>query len=380
MEPIVQPKAELPGDNLQDEAGHEETAFSLKKPPHRKLIIIVSAIVAVLAIGIVVAWRLYEHALTPVQSGRAVTVYVEVPAGTSPQEIASSLENKGVIRSARAFLLYARLNGLEQQLQAGNYRLSPSDSTSKIIGYLAEGRVDNFWATFFPGASLMVDASPNDATPSHYQVLRSLGYSDGAIRRAFAKTYSHPLFKDKPADASLEGYIFGETYRIPAGATVEDILSRSFDQMYEVIEREGLVARFNRQGLNLYQAITLASIIEREVGDPADQRQVAQVFLARLQKHMPLGADATFVYAAALNNEAPRPDYPSAYNTRLHTGLPPGPIASPGASALKAVADPASGDYLYFLSGDDGRTYFARTLEEHEKNIGRYCQRNCNLL
>jgi UPF0755 protein len=127
----------------------------------------------------------------------------------------------------------------------------------------------------------------------------------------------------------------------------------------------------------LYQAITLASIVQREEPDATSQKQVAQVFYLRLAKDMPLGSDVTAYYGADQIGAERAVTVDTPYNTRIHTGLPPGPIATPGLTALQAVAAPASGDYLYFLSGDDDVTYFAHTDEEHEANIKAHCQIKC---
>jgi UPF0755 protein len=107
-------------------------------------------------------------------------------------------------------------------------------------------------------------------------------------------------------------------------------------------------------------------------------RKVAQVFYTRLEQNMQLGSDVTFIYAANQANETPRVNFPSPYNTRINSGLPPGPIATPGIDALRAVADPASTEYVYFLAGEDGKTYFAYTEEEHNNNIVNHCGDLCN--
>jgi UPF0755 protein len=130
----------------------------------------------------------------------------------------------------------------------------------------------------------------------------------------------------------------------------------------------------------LYEGITLASIVQREASTPADQQQVAQVFYSRLAIGMQLGSDVTYQYIADKTGVARDPGLDSPYNTRRYTGLPPGPIAVPGSSALLAVANPAEGDYLYFLAGDDGATYFARSLAEHEANIVDHCAVNCSTM
>jgi UPF0755 protein len=211
------------------------------------------------------------------------------------------------------------------------------------------------------------------------KVLLEAGYNQAEIDAAFKKTYESPLFQDKPANADLEGYIYGETYTFSAGSTVEQILQRTFDEFYAAISENDLISGLRAQGFNLYQGVTLASIIQREVSGQADSAQVAQIFLKRLNEGMPLGADATFVYVANKAGITPTVDLDSPYNTRIHTGLPPGPISAPGVAALQAVAHPAEGDYLYFVSGDDGKNYYSRTIEEHEKNTREYCKINCSL-
>jgi UPF0755 protein len=182
---------------------------------------------------------------------------------------------------------------------------------------------------------------------------------------------------DKPASADLEGYVFGETYQFNSGATVQDIIQRTLDQLSTVVTDNGLVAKLKAHGLNLYEGITLASIIQREVSSPADEKQVAQVFYSRLSSGMMLGSDVTYQYIADKTGVARDPNLNSPYNTRRFAGLPPGPISAPGENALLAVANPSVGDYLFFLSGDDDVTYFARTNAEHEANITDHCKVKC---
>ena len=122
----------------------------------------------------------------------------------------------------------------------------------------------------------------------------------------------------------------------------------------------------------------MASIVQKEVSDPSDQRQVAQVFLKRLKEGTVLGSDVTFLYIAKKEGRSPSVNDPSPYNTRKNGGLPPGPIANFHLSALQAVANPASGDFLYFVAGDDGKTYFSRTEAEHDANVAAHCKKLCH--
>jgi UPF0755 protein len=295
-------------------------------------------------------------------------VKISIKTGTTPSQIGQLLQDKGVIKSSLAFDTYTRLSGTHNKLQAGTYRLSPAETVPQIVDHLVKGRVDQFSITFLPGATLKQDR----------QVLLDAGFSASDVDTGLSATYDTPLFATKPAGTDPEGYIYGETYNFNSGVTVQDILQRSFDQFESVVTDNNLVDGFTKQGLSLYQGITLASIIQREVHSPNDQKQVAQIFYKRLSTGMPLGSDVTYIYAADKLGVTATPTLDSPYNTRIHTGLPPGPIASPGLTALQAVASPANGDYLFFLSGDDGITYYATTDAEHQANIAAHCQIKCS--
>jgi UPF0755 protein len=338
-------------------------------------LLLISAVFVVLAAA--VAW--YATALRPVDSGDARRERVIVAPGSSLVTIGDMLEEKRLIRSRLAFSLYVRFTGAGARLQAGTYSLSPSESAAEIIRHFISGNVDQVSITFLPGTTLRRLQGESGKRTDIESALLDAGYEQEEIDAAFTKSYGHPLFADKPAGTDLEGYVFGETYKFGGSATVEKILEQTFDEYYRVIEKNNLIAGFKAQGLNLYQGITLASIIQREVTTPADQKQVAQIFLTRLKRGEMLGSDVTYQYAAKKAGVPPTPALDSPYNTRKVAGLPPGPISMPGESALQAVAAPASGDYVFFLSGDDDVTYFARTIGEHEANIRNYCQKKCSV-
>jgi len=207
------------------------------------------------------------------------------------------------------------------------------------------------------------------------------GYSENEVDAALRASYTSPLFDGKPASADLEGYIYGETYAFNTDTSVEVVLEKTFEQYYSVISENNLAKKYSDKELTLYQGITLASIIQREASPSgSDMPQIAEVFYNRLAAGMPLGSDVTYQYIADKTGVPRDPNLDSPYNTRRYTGLPPGPIATPGEKALLAVANPTSGDYLYFLSGDDNTTYFARTNAEHEANIKNHCQTKCQIL
>jgi UPF0755 protein len=325
--------------------------------------VILFAIIA--AAGSFYVW--YTQSLRPVNSSDQSRVQVEIPVGSSPSDIGQLLEGKKLIRSWQAFDIYTRLSGTRGSLQAGTYDLSPSNSTEVIVSHLASGKTDKLTVTFLPGATLA----------DNRKVLLDAGYSTEEVDAALNKKYDHPLFQDKPENADLEGYIWGDTYTFGIGTKVEKILTTTFDHYYQVLSEESLTSAFKQHNLSLFQAITLASIIQREVPTAEDQNKVAQVFYSRLATDMVLGSDVTYQYAAKKLGVTPTPELNSPYNTRRFPGLPPGPIATPGKSALQAVAHPTEGTYLYFLSGDDDVTYFARTIEEHEANIQAHCHVKC---
>ena len=366
------PKKPFPPPLLDAAPAKPLLEASTQQPKKRrvlKLILwIIGLLVAIVLTVCIGGYLWYTQSLTPVNGSDASRVRIEVESGASPGDIGQLLEEKKLIRSKEAFDIYTRLTETRSKLQAGTYSLSPSESVEAIVAHLVAGRVDQFNLTFLPGATLA----------ENRKVLIGAGYGEQEVDGALAKTYDHPLLKDKPKSADLEGYLYGETYTFGSNASVEEILTEVFDYYYDIIQKDKLIEGYKAQDLNLYQGITLASIIQREAFSVADQKQVAQVFFKRLSIGMMLGSDVTYQYAAKKLGVDPHPDLDSPYNTRKFTGLPPGPIATPGRTALQAVAAPASGDYLYFVSGDDDKTYFSKTLEEHEANAAAHCHVKCS--
>lgn len=364
-----------------------------------KLWINILAVLLGMALVFGAIWFLwYQEQLKPVDPGDTSTKDVVIVDGATFAYIADSLEKKGLIRSAYALDMYALLNGKRNAIQQGTCKVSPSESAAEILDKLTSGCHDFTTVMFYPGATIEKplykppSASVNQDKMYIKGVLQRAGYKDDEIEAALAKRYTGPLFADKPAGTSLEGYIFGETYHVPVGSTAEQVLQTSFDQMYKEISERNLVDKFKAQKLNLYQAITLASIVQRELNcedKPTAERKerchnyqktIAQVFLKRLEMGTSLGSDVTFIYAADMKGVAPTVNLDSLYNTRIHPGLPPGPIASPGILALDAVGNPSDTDYLFFIAGDDGLIYFAKDDAGHQRNIKNHCQKLCNEL
>lgn len=358
----VMPSGELPGIELS----------GLQKTPRKRRVWLVVALSLVgLALLIVGGLSWYLFALQPRDSTTSPQP-VMVEQGMTPRSIANLLEDKRIIRSAVAFELYTMLGGYAGSLQAGSYQLSAAQSVPDIVEELLGGRDDVVNVIVVPGMTLKKLADPTVKNS-----LAAQGFSQTEIEEAFNATYDSPVLADRPVGESLEGYIFPDTYQIRRQDGLKSLVTRALNELHGHLQSEGMLAKFTAHGLTLHEAITLASLVQLEVTPAADQKQVAQVFLSRLAINMSLGSDVTFVYAANQAGVTPTADFDSPYNTRLYPGLPPGPISNMGLSALQAVANPASGDYLYFVSGDDGVTHFTHTYEEHQIATATYCQTLC---
>ena len=348
------------------------------------------ALLCVLALLLLVAggcFGFYQYSLTSVGAADAQcsnSTPFTVAEGETADSIAARLEQAQLIRSALVFRIYNQLHGTTADLKPGAYPLCASLSTPAIVDLLVAGPTDNVFSfTILPGSTIFdVQAS-----------LRQVGYSDEAITAAFTRDYSTEpalatLLATKPAAASLEGYLYGETYEFYKDETVDNILIRAMTELAHIVEQNGLVAAYEAQGLTLHQGITLASILQKEsTANSTDYATVAQVLYKRLRSDTPLGADATVKYAIDLidpdrqtyDNNAAALEVDSPYNTRKYPGLPPTPISNPGLAALLAAGSPADTDYLYFLTGDDGMMYYSSTESEHHQAIADHCQELCAL-
>lgn len=318
-------------------------------------------VAATLSVGI---W--YQWALQP-PSDKSDAVRVVVRQGQAAADIAETLHDHQLIRSKLAFALYVQISGQRSKLQAGGYVLSPNQNVESIVEHMTTGKTDEFTITIPPGLTL-------DELRTHF--IKN-GFTDEEVTSAFEANYSHPLLSTRPTGADLEGYIYPETYRMNADQSLGTLLERSFDDLYTLLTDKMYLDEFAKRNLTVHEGITMASIVQKEVKDPTDQKQVAQVFLKRLKEGIQLGSDVTYMYAAEKTGQRATPALESPYNTRKYPGIPPGPISNMNPSALEAVAFPAQGDFLYFVAGDDGVTYFSRTEAEHEANVQAHCTTLC---
>jgi len=342
-----------------------------KKRP-LKLILLVT-IIALVVVGLAVTgasetW--FKLNIKPLNTANKTTQAVVVTKGLTVNEIAKELSDKHLIKNAQAFRWYVTTNGARNLLQAGTYRLSPSMSVEDIVTMMKEGKVATDLVTILPAQRVdQIQAAFSKA-----------GYSQADIASAFeVKEYAtHPVFSGYQLPTSLEGYLYPDSYQRDSSTTIPQIINQSLDQMQKHLTDE-VKAGFAAHGLSVYQGVTLASIVENEVSNPTDRPIVAQVFLKRLNQGMMLGSDVTYFYAAAISGQPASPGLDSPYNTRKYTGLPPGPISNISGVSLNAVAHPANTDWLFFVAGDDGKTYFSHTAEEHNQLAKDHCQKLCSL-
>ncbi len=328
---------------------------------------VVIAVVILIIGGVIMARNHYYDSLKSVSASQT-TVTVTIPSGSSLEQVADILENAKVIRKAWSFKQYVLSKDLENLIQAGTYAIKPSQDVAEIVEIITEGRV----------ASNLVTIKPAQRIDQIEQSLVNSGFTPDSVVEALKpqKYAGHPALVDKPAEASLEGYLYPESFLRTAETTPEQIIRASLDEMQKRLTPD-IRAAFAEQGLGVHRAITLASIVEREVPAGGERAQVAQVFLKRLAIGMRLESDATASYGAILAGAEPTLSYNSPYNTYRNDGLPPGPISNVSESSLAAVANPASTDWTYFVSGDDGVTHFSKTLAEHEALTAKYCTRLC---
>lgn len=307
-------------------------------------------IVILLLAGGLYVW--YKEATSPVSKSREQIIFV-VKKGEGVRSIADRLKNEGLIRSPLGFFVAVRMARLATKIQAGDFRLSPSMSALEVAEGLTHGTIDS-WVTL----------------PE--------GWRNGEVAMRLFQDLGLP--KVDFLTIAKEGYVFPDTYLVPKEASVESVIA-IFNKNFTSKVTEDFASEINSSKYTLDQILTLASIVEREARFSEDRPKVASVLLNRLELGMPLQADATLQYIKGYDENTGKwwsptlssdKDLDSPYNTYKNVGLPPGPIANPGLSAIKAVLNPAETDYLYYVSEADGTTHFAQIYDEHLQNIQKY--------
>ena len=331
-----------------------------------------AAVLVTASLALIVGGRWYRWLQSPVQLDQPEIAF-EIPSGSAFSRVSNELARAGVIEHPRVFSWYARLTGDAARVRAGEYLLQNDATPKQILAQFIAGDVRLYSFTIVEGwtfEELMAELARNEVLE------QTLTYEDWP---ALLETLG------VEQNASPEGWFLPETYRFPKGTTDAELLTQAHELLANVLAEEW---ERRRDGLPLaspYEALTLASIVEKETALADERPRIAGVFVRRLQQRMRLQTDPTVIYGVIyglgeefdgnLTRRHLRPDNP--YNTYTRRGLPPGPIALPGQAAIRAALQPADGTALYFVATGlgDGSHKFSATREEHEAAVDEYLAR-----
>ncbi len=362
-------------------AARIERANGVFKTLSRSTRVFIVSVCTVLILFIGVWAYLDQKYLAPVNKNNLTTINVEIPKGSSVTTIANILEKNGVIRSGMVFKIFVDVYDRGSKLKAGSYEFNASMTIMQVLDKISIGETsDNIVKVFLAEGATISD-------------LANSLYSLGLIKdkNTFIQNMKNPsLYEAYPfledvistknsRIIAMEGYLFPDTYQVFKNAAEQDIIKKFLARFNNIFTTE-YMQRAEALGMSIDDAITLASIIQRE-GKETDFKKVSAVLQNRLKKGMPLGCDATVQYVLQtkkLNLTAQDIAVESPYNTYKHAGLPPGPICNPGKAAIEAALWPdetfMKEGWLYFCLGDPatGELVFAKTLSQHNQNVAKY--------
>ncbi|SFA55737.1 UPF0755 protein [Anoxybacillus pushchinoensis] len=346
----------------------------------RKIVLYIIAPLLFLMIVACIGLFVYiRSALQPVDPNDRTPIQVDIPIGSSIYTIANILEKNGIVKDATIFRYYVKFKN-HTDFQAGRYTLTKAMTLGEIAEQLKTGKV-------VKEAKLKITIPEGKQLTQIATIIsQKTGYSSQDVMAKLTnRTYIEELMKKYPtvltADMlnkdiryALEGYLFPATYSFTEEKPkLEEIIETMIAKTEEVLAkyREDMEAR----GMTVHQLLTMASLIEEEATEKADREKIASVFYNRLEIGMPLQTDPTVLYA--LGQHKSRVYYKdlevnSPYNTYMHKGLPPGPIANAGETSIQAALHPAETDYFYFLATPAGEVIFTKTLDEHNREKAKY--------
>ena len=290
-------------------------------------------------------------------------VKYEVAAGSNLTRIVYDLKQRGYITKPRYLLLYAKLKGPANKISTGEYLLKPGVSASDFLDQILSGKVIQYAITIIEGWNI-------------YQLLEVINQQANIIQTLQGLSLKQIMTKIGHPDIHPEGRFYPDTYHFPKGLTDVQFLQRAYTAM-----QKKLGAEWDKRAVGLpyktpVEALTMASIVEKETGQASERQAIAGVFVRRLEKRMRLQTDPTVIYGLGptFDGNIRRRDLKrdTPYNTYRRHGLPPTPIAMPGGDAIYAALHPAAGEVLYFVSRGDGSHYFSATLEEHNRAVIKY--------
>lgn len=301
----------------------------------------------------------------PVNPNSNETITYNVQKGMGDEEISKELEGLGIIRNAYFFRAYTLLSLKHLMLKAGKYNLSPKMSAYQIVKKMVEGDVVKDKLVILEGWSMYDIAgyleSKRLCSKDYFIFLSEKDYSD-----------SFEFLKDKPKDVGLEGYIFPDTYEISEGESCEDVLALMLSNFKTKLTSD-LTKEITKQNKTVFDIVTMASMIEKEVNTIEDKKIVSGILWKRLSVDMPLQIDATVNYITGKSDPAVAitdTKIDSPYNTYKYKGLPKGPISNPGEESLLAAIYPTVTKYWFYLS--DGKTIFSETFDQHVSAKAKY--------
>lgn len=290
-------------------------------------------------------------------------VDILVPKGATPASIASQIKQAGIELNPFAFVLMARLTELDTKLKAGGYQLVQGDSPLRILRRMAQGDVTSRQVTLVEGWNLRQIRAALAQHPDLKQSIQGVTDKDFLTQVGMDSEYA-------------EGLFFPDTYIFSIGTTDLDILQRAGRAQQTILDRAWAARQDDLPLRSPYQALILASIVEKETGKASDRARIAGVFINRLRLNMPLQTDPTVIYGMgeAYNGRIRKKDLQTdhPWNTYTRGGLPVSPISSVGLASLQAALKPEKHDFLYFVSKGDGNSAFAKSLPEHNKNVSKY--------
>jgi UPF0755 protein len=327
----------------------------------------VALLVLVIAIAAAAAGAvLYERTHALYRGFTGSEQFVEIPAGAGSRTIGERLVAAGVIRDRLTYRAALWLSGQARRLKAGEYRFDQPMTPLEVVDKIARGDVYVISVTFREGLTI--------GEMAHVFETHGLGTAASFVDAAKDAALVQAI---DPAARNLEGYLFPETYSLPRHTDASRLVRMMVERFNHVLTPE-LKAAAAARGRTVRQIVTLASIVEKETARAEERPLVAAVYENRLRIGMGLQCDPTVIYALQLaglyTGNLRRDDlhFDSPYNTYRYAGLPPGPIASPGKASIDAAVRPADSDYLYFVSRNDGSHEFARTLDEHNRNVQKF--------
>jgi UPF0755 protein len=292
---------------------------------------------------------------------------LEVPKGNTLGQAVRQLHAENVLQHPTWLLIYARFTQRGHQIHAGDYLIGPGTTPLDLISILERGKVRTYAVTLVEGWTLTQARAMLAREPRLQQTLA--GVADDAL-------LSELKVDDAPT-LHPEGLFFPDTYVFTGQTADRDILRQAYHRMQQVLAREWAQRSSDLPYQSAYEALIMASIVEKETGAAAERPDIAGVFVRRLQKAMLLQTDPTVIYGLGANydgnlhrRDLDNDDNP--YNTYAHPGLPPTPIALAGAAAIHAALQPSAGDALYFVARGDGSHQFSATLDEHERAVRKY--------